>query len=249
MNTSVKVNDLLVLPFESSDNYAKLPSSILSKITDTNIKSPYYFVIINKLGLYEYIGVKEFTAEEGTIELPMWITEYLSTDFVNLKLLKNIPKGKNVVFEPQSPDFFEIPDNDKFLESALSNYCLLRKNQIIDIMIMAEIYKFKVVDFTTDKPINKLTRDDIIDIINIDINVDFINKFPPKVITPEPVPEIITPETNSVVSDIIKDLATLPKSTNYFDQLKDGQILSKDLSKALSKEEIRNARLAFYQKK
>ena len=103
----------------------------------------------------------------------MWISENINEDYIHVSLLRNVPKGDYVKIEPQSKEFFKIQDNDKFLEKELAQYCLLSIDQIIPIKIFNEIYTFKIIEIKSKDKIDC----NVVDIININLNVDFENKF------------------------------------------------------------------------
>lgn len=234
MNTNFKSEKLLVIPIDTFDNYVNLPVNILEKLHKSkSYKPPYYFLLKTATNLYEYVGVKEFTAENGSIEVPTHIAEYLLSDYVEVKLIKDIPKGKLVKLEPQKESFFNIPDNDKFLETELSKYCLLRDGATFEVMILDEKHPIKIVEMTAQETPKKITRLDVIDIINTDLNVDFINKFEKKQQLeelPQPLP-IITPVNNK-----LEEVCGQAKTE---DRVVEGP----------SQEDLRKARIAFYKKK
>lgn len=216
----MKFDNLLVLPFESSDNFVNLPNSILEKLSkNNNITMPYYFAIKTSYGTSHYVGVKEFTATDSTIEVPTWITQNLGVDFIDIELIKKIHKAKYIKIEPLSKDFFNIPENDLALEKSLSNYCILQADLTIEVVIFDIIYKIKILEIKDDEN----TYVDYAQIINVDLDVEFINNFVKK---EEPIlPELInsTPIINSTE-----------------------EINSDKTIKTL--DEIRQARLAYYDK-
>jgi ubiquitin fusion degradation protein 1 len=184
----MKLDKLLIVPYESYSNYVNLPNNILEKLTNNkNIVTPYFFELKTSYETIYYVGVKEFTAMEGTIEVPQWIAENIGEDFINIKLFhgRKIKKGVFVKIEPQSKDFFSIPENDIILESALAEYCILQLNQIISVKLLDEVYQIKIIEMKTDNDEDV----SIINIINCDLNVDMVNIFPEEIpIIPESIP-------------------------------------------------------------
>ena len=176
MHKSLKLGKLLVIPYDSFSNYVNLPSSILDKISKLkNQHLPYHFKIKTSFDLIAYVGVKEFTAEEDCIEVPIWLAEFLADDYLMVTFLKDIPKGEYIKIQPQSKKFFDIPEADQILESALSNYCLLNLNQIIEVKLLDEVHKIKIIECK-----NKVTDTEnceLIEITNVDIKVDIDNMF------------------------------------------------------------------------
>ena len=232
----MKLDKLLVIPNESIDNYVNLPNSILEKLAkNKNIATPYFFQLETSYHFVYYVGVKQFTSTEGTIEVPSWIANNLGVDYINLRLLKNVPKGKFVKIQPLSVDFFDVPENDVVLEKALSNYCILQANMVIDVKLFDKIYKIKIVEIKDDEDIIV----DYADIINVDLNVDFENKFPKK----EPIVEPIKNDKVDNIGEMIDaSFINEPKKEQ-------GKILAQETDvKILSPEEVRKARLAYYDK-
>jgi ubiquitin fusion degradation protein 1 len=176
MHKSLKLGKLLVIPYDSFSNYVNLPSTILDKISKLkNQHLPYHFEIKTSFDLVAYVGVKEFTAEEDCIEVPIWLAEFLADDYLMVTFLKDIPKGEYIKIQPQSNKFFDIPEAEQILESALSNYCLLSLNQIIEVKLLDEVHKIKIIECK-----NKVTDIDnceLIEITNVDIKVDIDNMF------------------------------------------------------------------------
>jgi hypothetical protein len=176
MHKSLKLGKLLVIPYDSFSNYVNLPSTILDKISKLkNQHLPYHFEIKTSFDLVAYVGVKEFTAEEDCIEVPIWLAEFLADDYLNVTFLKDISKGEYIKIQPQSEKFFDIPEAEQILESALSNYCLLSLNQIIEVKLLDEVHKIKIIECK-----NKVTDIDnceLIEITNVDIKVDIDNMF------------------------------------------------------------------------
>jgi ubiquitin fusion degradation protein 1 len=140
-------NNLLVVPYKSLDNFVNLPNSILEKLSkNTNLIMPYYFEIMTSYECSYYVGVKEFTSQDSTIEVPTWLAENLGEDYINIKLIKDIPKAKYIKIKPLSENFFDIPENDLALEKALSNYCILQSELIIKVVIFDVTYEIKILE-------------------------------------------------------------------------------------------------------
>lgn len=175
MHKSLRLGKLLVIPYDSYSNYVNLPSSILERISKMkNQHLPYHFELKTSFDLITYVGVKEFTAPDNCIEVPTWLAEQLADDYLMVTFLKDIPKGDYVKIQPLEKKFFELPESDKILESALSNYCLLNIDQVIQVKLLDEVYKIKIIE------IKSLTTDiseELIEITNMDLKVDIDNIF------------------------------------------------------------------------
>jgi hypothetical protein len=224
MKNSINIGKLLVIPYDSYSNYINLPPSSLDRISKLNITNTYFFELKTNTDLVSYVGVKEFISEESCIEVPSWLAESLGVDYVNITLIKNIPKGEYIKIEPQSEDFFALPNNDKLVEVELAKYCLLQLNQIISMKIFDKVYEFKIIE---------IKDHDIIDIINIDLNVDFVNKFLKE--------EIVVPK---VETDL--DFGMLPQVKNE----EKGRTISEILGgTTVDISQVREARLKYYENK
>ena len=241
-------NKLLAFSSDKSDNsnYVNLPESMLTNLVDKKIEQPYYFSITSPQGIKTWVGVRQFTADDKTINIPRWIMDHLcmfeNSQYVTVELEQDIPKGKKAVIEPQQEDFFSIPEYDGCLENILSDFCILHRNQKIEIELLDKKYNFLIKEVEVDwetvnydgENTNLILSEGIIDIKNIDLTVDVVNKF-------------LKPENNHVDKKIDKkediDEDLIPKNN----QLK-GLRLSND-TKTLNKEEMINARLKYYDKK
>ena len=176
MHKSLKLGKLLVIPYDSFSNYVNLPSTILDKISKLkNQHLPYHFEIKTSFDLVAYVGVKEFTAQEDCIEVPIWLAEFLADDYLTVTFLKDISKGEYIKIQPQSEKFFDIPEAEQILESALSNYCLLILNQIIEVKLLDEVHKIKIIE--CKYKVSDTDNCELIEITNVDIKVDIDNMF------------------------------------------------------------------------
>ena len=206
-------SNLLVIPYESFDNFVNLPNSILEKLSkNNNVSMPYYFKLETSYGSCHYVGVKEFTSQESTIEVPTWIAKDLGEDYINIKLIEDITKAKYIKIKPLSKNFFDIPENEIALEKSLSNYCILQTELTIEVLIFDVTYEIKILEIKDENDIFV----DFAQIINVDLDVEFVNNFIKK--------EDETPE-----------ITKIPEITETKQNI-------------LSREEIRQARLAYYDK-
>ncbi len=147
-------------------------------LTDVKISPPYYFSIESTYGKFTYCGVLDFTADEGMCMIPHGVMANLDvygSDFVTVRYIANVPKGDFVQLEPIQREIFDIPELDKYLETVISNYCLLYPNQILTCVFAGEQYSIKV------KIIKSVCEFDVepelIDIVNTDLKIDIFNKF------------------------------------------------------------------------
>ncbi len=206
-------------------NKNKKPTGInlreqLKSSSEVKIQPPYYFSIESGFGKFAYVGVLDFTAEEGMVMLPHAIMEYLDiigSDFVTIKYIGNIPKGDFVQLEPLQREIFDIEELDKYLEKAISNYCLLYPEQIItcgsenqDIQYSIKVKSIKsICEFDTEP--------ELIDIVNTDLKIDIYNRFLEE--------ELIEKEKK------LKEQAELKRKVQLAQQLQQGQQAQQDQNK------------------
>lgn len=220
--------ELEVLDYDSKGGYIKLPQNVLSDLKDCEF--PIFFKITSNSGLYIISGVKEFTAPKNSCMLPNWMLIQLGInilDKVKIELIKYIPKAKLVTLEPQEKELFEIKDYDVFLESQLSNHCIIQKGNIIPLKIFDNNFNIKITEVNLDwdivdwENLKPEFTENIGEIINCDLNVNIFNKF-----------------LKEINNDILKKEETI----------KNMKINEEKVTK-LSKEELRKKRLEFFEKK
>jgi ubiquitin fusion degradation protein 1 len=253
MKKSINVGKLLVIPYDSYSNYVNLPEKALGRLAKLkNYNNQYFFELKTPSGTINFVGIKEFTNMEGCIETPIWLADTMASDYVYVTLLKDVPKGKFVKMEPQEKDFFEIPDNDTIMERELAKYCLLSLNEVIPVKILEKIYKFKIIEIKTPD----MTPSDLIDIVNVDLEVDFFNKFlEPETETEtgkKTIPETIPETISEPQSKPIQEPETFPDEMLAGILKEPIEEKNKDKDKEKGKESVetlRELRLKYYQKK
>lgn len=66
-----------------------------------------------------YVGVLEFTAQEGQCILPLWLFDLMLIEpgsQILISLATNVPKGRFVKIQPHETAFIEQPNPKAFLE-------------------------------------------------------------------------------------------------------------------------------------
>jgi ubiquitin fusion degradation protein 1 len=163
-----------------------LPHDFLEKLNKKKIDPPYFFQITTQSKLKSFVGVRQFTSQKDTIEIPLWLSNQLGifgNQIINVKLIQNIPKGKFIRIRPESEDFFDIPEYESCLETKLSLFPLLYQGMSIEISIMDKKYEIYVEDVDMDWENFDFSKDtdtlemNVINVINSDVNVDIKNKF------------------------------------------------------------------------
>ncbi|KAG0244140.1 ubiquitin fusion degradation protein UFD1-domain-containing protein [Mortierella sp. GBAus27b] len=98
-------------------------------------------------------GVKEFSAEEGQVQLPAWMMESLSIVEGDQVVIQYAPllKGTWAKFRPLSSDFLEITDFRALLEAILrSHYTTLTRGEVLKIHQGQQEYDFVVEQLLPD---------------------------------------------------------------------------------------------------
>lgn len=166
-------------------NKNKKPTGInlreqLKSSSEVKIQPPYYFSIESGFGKFAYVGVLDFTAEEGMVMLPHAIMEYLDiigSDFVTIRYIGNVPKGDFVQLEPLQREIFNIVELDKYLEKAISNYCLLYPEQIITCESENKNIQYSIKVKSIKSIYEFDIEPELIDIVNTDLKIDIYNRF------------------------------------------------------------------------
>lgn len=246
-------------------NSVDLPHDVLEKISSESKELPYFFEICTQSSLKSYVGVRQFTADKDTIQLPSWLNSQLGIDgnqILTVTLLENVPKGKYIKLRPETEDFFDVPDYESCLETKLSQFPLLYQGQVIQIEIFDKNYEIKVEEveqdwenFNFEKGTSSLELN-VINVVNTDINVDINNTFLKKRLEEEALAEKKRKEEEQEMlkrlqEQRIKNLQKAKQenldSTPKSFQSK-GNRLSDDSNNKMSMEEIRLARLKYYSK-
>ena len=164
--------------------------------SDETLKFPITFMIRNEKANKNFaVSVLDFNSESNMMYVPDWIFHNLYPiefgDMISVSLYsggtseKNIPKGTYVKFRPHNYEFLQLSNHKEILEKELKNYGLLNKHTTITFEYFSLQFNLDIID---------LEPDNIVDIINTDINVDFeppIDYIEPK---PEEKKELEKPE-------------------------------------------------------
>ena len=239
-------------------NSVDLPHDVLEKLNSESKELPYFFEISTQSSLKSYVGVREFTADKDTIQVPLWLSNHIGLEgnqVINVTLLENVPKGKYVKLRPESEIFFDIPEYESCLETQLSKFPLLYQGQIIDVEIFDKSYSIKIEEiehdwenFDFEKGTSSLELN-VINVINTDINVDINNIFLRKKLE-----ELKKLEEEKIVEE--RKLQTtrldipinIPANNSSKPFQGEGNKLSDTSGNKMSIADIREVRLKFYQK-
>lgn len=248
-------------------NSVNLPHDVLEKLSSESKELPYFFEICTQSSLKSYVGVREFTADKDTIQIPLWLTNQLGLEgnqIITVTLLENVPKGKYVKLRPETENFFDVPEYESCLETKLSKFPLLYQGQTIDVEIFDKNYSIKIEEiehdwenFDFEKGTSSLELN-VINVINTDINVDINNIFLRKKLEEQKkLEEIKRIEEERIAKEREKQIrerelqtarVNLPEDNSSKSFQGEGNKLSDVSSNNMSKASVREARLKFYQK-
>ncbi|KAI9593120.1 ubiquitin fusion degradation protein UFD1-domain-containing protein, partial [Syncephalis fuscata] len=111
--------------------------------------SPLTFELKNGLtDRVTHAGVREFSAEEGTVQLPAWMFPSLGLNEGDSILVqtKRLPKGSWAQFQPLTDQYRHIRDYRAAFEAHLrSSHTTLTTGETISVPYGAEVYEFKVL--------------------------------------------------------------------------------------------------------
>ncbi|KAK4704885.1 ubiquitin fusion degradation protein 1, partial [Phenoliferia sp. Uapishka_3] len=146
-----------------------MPPSALDELTQLDIEFPVTFEITNPAlpDLNTHVGVLEFIAEEGTVNLPQWVMDQLRLNEGDPIRIwgGRYPKGKMIKIQAQSADFIEVSDPKAVLEQALRNFSVLSAGDIIEINYQTLVFRLLIMEITPPGP--------AISVIDTDVEVDF----------------------------------------------------------------------------
>ena len=160
-------------PFrKDADNGGKifLPPSALDKLSKLHVTYPMLFELTNgREETKSHAGVLEFIAEEGKIYLPQWLMETLKLEVGDLLQVKStdLPPGRFIKLQPQSPAFLDITDPRAVLENAFRNFACLTEGDIFTFSYNDLEYRIAVLE---TKPKNDSRA---IVTMETDLEVDF----------------------------------------------------------------------------
>ncbi|GAA5885248.1 hypothetical protein JCM6882_009537 [Rhodosporidiobolus microsporus] len=146
-----------------------MPPSALEELTQLDIEFPVTFELTNPANpeLNTHVGVLEFIADEGCVNLPQWMMDQLRLNEGDpIRLVGGrYPKGKLAKIQPQSVDFLEISDPKAVLESAMRNFSCISAGDIIEVGYHSLTFRLLIMEITPPGP--------AISVIDTDLSVEF----------------------------------------------------------------------------
>lgn len=129
-----------------------LPASALHELSRLRISYPMTFMISNpQMGIKTYCGVLEFSANEGTCNIPFWMMNNLCVEDGSEIILRNmnLKKGTFCKIKPHETAFINLSNPKAILEQELTHYSVLHKGDTISIQYGGHDY---LIDITETKP-------------------------------------------------------------------------------------------------
>ena len=163
-----------------------LPEFILNELIDENKRLPCFFQFHTLTSITFNAACLQFTAEEDHIEIPYIMASTLGLEdsySVKINYIDDIMNCKFIKIEPQSEQFFKIPDYVDVLQSELSKYHVLSRNQTFHITYENEVFFLKVLEIEPDfnevnfAEFNQTGNQQCFCLIDQDVNTDIYDKF------------------------------------------------------------------------
>lgn len=176
---------LEALPYNGFGDKIKLPSSCFTELSDQGAldKGPMYFRLskIDDSGppgsdatakqerQTTHSGVLEFTAKEGSVELPPHVWSNLfSGDSPDVPLIEvcyvSLPKGTYAKLQPDGMGFSDIPNHKAVLETTLRRHATLSEGDIITVNYGELSYKLRILELKPASSVSVLDTDIEVDI-------------------------------------------------------------------------------------
>ncbi|THU64447.1 hypothetical protein C4D60_Mb01t26550 [Musa balbisiana] len=176
---------LEAIPFNGFGDKIKLPPSCFQELSDQGAldKGPMYFrlSVIDELvpsvsdatneveHRATHSGVLEFTAREGSVELPSHVwSNLLSGVSLDVPLVEvhyvSLPKGTYAKLQPEGMGFSDIPNHKAVLETTLRRHATLSQGDIITVSYGELNYKLRVLETKPASSVSVLETDIEVDI-------------------------------------------------------------------------------------
>lgn len=147
-----------------------LPSSALEKLIRLHISYPMLFELTNgEKQRVSHAGVLEFSADEGKIYLPQWLMNTLVLEPGDLLQVKStdLPPGKFVKLQAQSPSFLDISDPRAVLENVFRSFSTLTVGDVFTFSYNDSTYDMEVLEIKPENDHRSIVC------METDLSVDF----------------------------------------------------------------------------
>ena len=180
-------------PYDGYGDKVKLPPSCFTELSDQGAldKGPMHFrlsrtdkavplesdVTVKQEPGTTHGGVLEFTAGEGSVELPPHVWSNLfSSDVVEVPLVDvcyiSLPKGTYAKLQPEGMGFSDIPNHRAVLETSLRKHATLSQGDIITVNYGELCYKLRVLQLKPAASVSVLETDIEVDVVGSDSVLD-----------------------------------------------------------------------------
>uniref|UniRef100_A0A1D1ZJX7 Ubiquitin fusion degradation protein 1 n=1 Tax=Anthurium amnicola TaxID=1678845 RepID=A0A1D1ZJX7_9ARAE len=162
----------------------KLPPSCFTELSDQGAldKGPMYFRLSKVDGSTSperttHSGVLEFTANEGSVELPPHVWSNLFCDGeVDAPLVEvhyvSLPKGTYAKLQPEEMGFSDIPYHKAVLETSLRRHATLSQGDVITVNHGELSYKLRVLELKPSSNVSVIETDVEVDIVEPETSSD-----------------------------------------------------------------------------
>lgn len=180
------------VPYQGSGDKIKLPSSCFTELSDQGVldKGPMYFRLSK---LYQegalvseptgqenretHCGVLEFTAPEGSVQLPPHVWSNLfpvsapTNPLIEVQYVR-LPKGVYAKLQPDGRGFSDIPNHKAVLETCLRQHATLSQGDVVIVNHGELTFKLQVLELKPSSSVSVLETDIEVDIEGSDSILD-----------------------------------------------------------------------------
>ncbi|XP_068666327.1 uncharacterized protein [Aristolochia californica] len=177
---------LEAVPYQGSGDKIKLPPSCFTELSDQGAldKGPMYFKLsqihqdISNMEISEHqqahksmhSGVLEFTAAEGSVQLPPHVWNNLlagitqKAPLIDVRYVR-LPKGTYAKLQPDEIAFSDLPNHKAILETSLRQHATLSQGDIITVNHGDRSYNLRVLELKPASSVSVLETDIEVDIV------------------------------------------------------------------------------------
>lgn len=173
--------------YDGEDDKVIIPASILDALNRENVfqNGPIMFQIrdTSETACISHCGVREFTAEEGTIQLPPKVFKSLALDsssppsIVEIKYVV-LPSIKYVKFQPKLNVFSNVGPVKSVLEENLRLHSTLTLGDTVTVWYRGSSYELQAKEIVPDDPLynhgGSLVNTDVE--VDIDVSQEYVEK-------------------------------------------------------------------------
>ncbi|XP_077252513.1 uncharacterized protein LOC143891902 [Tasmannia lanceolata] len=189
---------LEAVPYQGYGDKIKLPPSCFTELSDQGAldKGPMYFRLtkihqgdvsdteatMQQNPKTTHSGVLEFTATDGSVELPhhSWSNLFPATThqvpLIEVRYVR-LPKGTYAKLQPDGIGFSDIPNHKAVLETSLRQHATLSQGDIITVNHGELNYKLRVLELKPSSSISVLETDIEVDIVGPDSAAERTNQY------------------------------------------------------------------------